>query len=62
MAYDKIEQVRELDADFLLLQACAAVRVPVCVYYAQEDGWIGIQRREVMLDVLQGMRCHFERG
>lgn len=50
-----MEHMGELDADFLL-QVCAAESVSVCIYYVREDVWIGVEQREVVLDVLRGMQ------
>jgi len=52
MAHDEMERVRELDADFFL--RAGAENVSVCVYYAREDGWVGVEQREVVLGALRG--------
>jgi hypothetical protein len=43
MAHDEMQRVRELDVDFL---RGFAERLWVC--YAEEDGWVGGQREEVL--------------
>ena len=61
MAHDEMQRVRELDVDFL---RAFAERLWVC--YAEEDGWVGGQREEVLCALsgmlAEGRVVHSRRG